>query len=114
MLASPDNLKVPMIHTRTHSYAGMDQEDNHGMTMTGRVIRDAWVFGVLPEGDGFAGKSAGDMQNLFEAVHKAWEPYGQLPSRLPPELAQRHARIHDRAVQRAKAAGGSAELGDDD
>jgi hypothetical protein len=103
-----------MIHTRTHSYAGMDQEDNHGMTMTGRIIRDAWVFGLLPEGDGFAGKSAGDLQNLFESVHKAWEPYGQLPSRLPPELAQRHARIHAQAVTRAKATGWSAELGDDD
>ncbi|WP_439115064.1 hypothetical protein [Hydrogenophaga sp.] len=103
-----------MIHTRTHSYAGMDQEENHGMTMTGRIIRDAWVLGVLPEGDTFAGKSAGDMQNLFEQVHQAWEPYGQLPSRLPPELAQRHARIHHEAVQRAKAAGWSAELGDDD
>jgi hypothetical protein len=116
MLASPDNLKAPlaMIHTRTHSYAGMDHEENNGMTMTGRIIRDAWVFGVLPEGDGFAGKSAGDMQNLFEAVHQAWEPYGQLPSRLPPELAERHARIHAGAVQRAKAAGWSAELGDDD
>ena len=103
-----------MIHTRTHRYAGMDQEENHGMTMTGRIIRDAWVFGLLPEGDGFAGKSAGDMQNLFEQVHQAWEPYGQLPSRLPPELAQRHARIHAEALAHAKAAGWSAELGDDD
>jgi hypothetical protein len=103
-----------MIQTRTATYAGVDQEDNHGMTLTARIIRDAWVFGILPEGNTFAGKTVGDLQNLFEQVHQAWEPYGQLPSRLPPELAQRHGRIHDEAVQRAKAAGWSAELGDDD
>ena len=103
-----------MIQTHPQTYAGIDHEENHGMTLTGRIIRDAWVFGLLPEGNTFAGKSAGDLQNLFEQVHKAWAPYGQLPSRLPPELAERHARIHDEAIQQAKAAGWSAELGDDD
>jgi hypothetical protein len=105
---------MSMIHSRQQTYAGIDVEEHHGMTMTGRIIRDAWVFGLLPEGEGFAGKGAGDLQNLFEAVHKAWEPYGQLPSRLPPELAERHARIHAEAVARAKAMGWDAELGDDD
>jgi hypothetical protein len=103
-----------MIQSRTQTYAGVDREDNHGMTLTGRLIRDAWVFGILSEGDNFAGKTAGDLQNLFEQVHKAWEPYGQLPSRLSSELAERHARIHDEAIQRARADGWSAELGDDD
>lgn len=103
-----------MIQTRTQTYAGIDHEENHGMTLTGRLIRDAWVFGLLPESHTFAGKSAGDLHSLFEKVHQAWEPYGQLPSRLPPELAERHARIHDEAIQRAKAEGWSAELGDDD
>lgn len=103
-----------MITTRTQTYAGIGQEENHGMTLTGRIIRDAWVFGLVPEGHSFAGKTAGDLQNLFEQVHQAWEPYGQLPSRLPPELAARHARIHAEAVASAKAAGWSAELGDDD
>ncbi|TNF63654.1 MAG: hypothetical protein EP306_00760 [Burkholderiales bacterium] len=103
-----------MIHRKSHLYAGLDQEENHGMTLTGRIIRDAWVFGILSEGDGFAGRSAGDLQNLFEAVHKAWQPYGQLPSRLPPELAARHARIHAEAVTSARRQGWDPELGDDD
>lgn len=103
-----------MIHSRQHTYAGLHHEAHHGMTMTGRLIRDAWVFGLLPEGDGFAGKGAGDLQNLFEAVHHAWAPYGQLPSRLPDALALRHARIHADAVARARGMGWSAELGDDD
>jgi hypothetical protein len=105
---------MSMIHSRQQTYAGIDHEEHHGMTMTGRIIRDAWVFGILTEGDGFAGKSAGDLQNLFEAVHNAWEPYGQLPSRLPPDVAERHARIHAQAVKRANAMGWSADLDDDD
>lgn len=102
------------ILSRTRTYAGLEQEEHHGMTMTGRAIRDAWLFGILPEGDGFAGKTAGDMQNLFEQVHQAWEPFGHLPSRLPPDLVQRHERIHEQAIQRARANGWSAELGEDD
>jgi hypothetical protein len=105
---------MSMIHSRQQTYAGIDAEDHHGMTMTGRIIRDAWVFGILTEGDGFAGKGAGDLQNLFEAVHQAWEPYGQLPSRLPTALAERHARIHAEAVDRAKSMGWNPELNDDD
>jgi hypothetical protein len=105
---------MSMIHSRQQTYAGIDHEDHHGMTMTGRIIRDAWVFGLLPEGDGFAGKNPGELQNLFEAVHAAWEPYGQLPSRLPAELAERHGRIHDEAMKRARGMGWDAELGDDD
>lgn len=105
---------MSIIQSRTKTYAGIDQEEHHGMTMTGRIIRDAWVFGLLAEGDGFEGKSAGDLQNLFEAVHKAWESHGHLPSRLPQELAGRHARIHAEAVLRAKGMGWDAELGEDD
>lgn len=105
---------MSMIHSRQQTYAGIAHEEHHGMTMTGRIIRDAWVFVILTEGDGFGGKSAGDLQNLFEAVHQAWESYGQLPSRLPPDLAQRHACIHAEAVDRARAMGWTADLGDDD
>jgi hypothetical protein len=100
--------------TSPHIYPGLSHEDNFGITLVGRLIRDAWVFDLAPEGSDFAGKSPGEMQNLFEKVHLAWEPYGQLPSRLPPELAQRHARIHGEAIAKAKADGWSAELGEDD
>ena len=96
------------------TYIGIENEENGGMTMHARIIRDAWVFGILPENDGFAGRNAGEMQNLFEKVHLAWEPYGQLPSRLPPELAGHHARIHGAAIEAARARGWNPELGDDD
>jgi len=96
------------------TYGGIESEENFGMTLHGRIIRDAWVFGILPEDDGFAGRTAADMQMLFDKVHQAWEPYAQLPSRLPPELAERHQRIHGAAVAQARARGWNPELGDDD
>jgi hypothetical protein len=102
------------IQSKTLPYTGIDNEEHHGMTMTGRIIRDAWVFGLLEEGDGFAGKNAGELQNLFEQVHEAWERYGQLPSHLPPDLAARHERIHAEAMVRAKKSGWDPELGEDD
>lgn len=102
------------IPTKTFTYPGINHEEHHGMTMTGRIIRDAWVFGLLPEGDACIGKTAGDLQNLFEAVHQSWEPYGHLPSLLPPELAERHGRIHAEAIVRAKKLGWDPELAEDD
>ncbi len=96
------------------TYAGIESEANGGMTLHGRIIRDAWVFGILPEGDGFAGRTAADMQKLMDQVHEAWAPYAQLPSRLPPELAERHRRIHAAAMAQARQNGWDPELGDDD
>jgi hypothetical protein len=87
--------------TLTRPRLGVASAPDHGVTMTGRIIRDAWVFGLLPEGDGYAGQTAADMQRLYDGVHQAWAPYGQLPSRLPPELAERHARIHREALPRS-------------
>ena len=84
------------------------------MSVTGRTIRDAWVFGILPETDGCEGRSLGELQNLSEKVHQAWAPYGHLPSHLPPELAERHARIYSAAIEAARARGWDPELGDDD
>jgi hypothetical protein len=47
-------------------------------------------------------------------VCTAWEPYGSLASRLPPELRERHARIYAAAIQRAREHGWNPELGDED
>ena len=105
---------MAQINTRENAYKGIDHEAHHGMTMTGRIIRDAWVFGLLPEGDGFANKNSGELQLLIESVHAAWEPFGQLPSRLPADLAERHERIHAEAINRAKRMGWDPELSDDD
>ena len=54
------------------------------------------------------------MQNLMERVQNEWDKYGNLPSRLPPELRQRHADLYARAMQGARAKGWDPELGDDE
>ncbi len=95
-------------------YVGIDNDDNAGMTALARIVRDAWVFELLPETETCQGWSAQQMQALYEKVHEAWEPYAHLPSRLPQELRERHARIHDVALKSARARGWDAELEDDD
>ncbi|WP_414041681.1 hypothetical protein ACJU26_06415 [Acidithiobacillus sp. M4-SHS-6] len=94
-------------------YVGLDQ-DRHGITQLGRVVLDARVFGFIADTQDCAGWSLGQMQALMDKVDKAWDQYGNLPSRLPPELAERHTRIYAEAVARAKEGGWNAELGEDE
>lgn len=95
-------------------YQGLDQEPYGGMSPTGNIIRDAWVFGLIPEGQTCAGWTVQGIDALYDKVYAAWEPYGHLASRLPPELAERHARIYAAALERARAQGWDPALGDDD
>lgn len=96
------------------TYIGCELDENFGMTMLARTVRDAWVFGLLPEGETCVGYSSGQMQVLLGQVAQAWEPYGHLPSQLPPDLAERHGRIHAHAIEQARAQGWDPELDDDD
>lgn len=99
--------------TKQH-YAGIDQDENGGLTHLGRMVRDAWVFGILPESETCAGWDGSQMQSLYEKVYAAWEPYAHLPSRLPEDLQRRHAQLYAQAVVSAKSEGWDAELGEDD
>ena len=94
-------------------YVGFNN-DKHGMTQLGRIVLDAWLFGLLPESEDCAGWDLGRMQALMDKVEKEWDKYGNLPSRLPPELRQRHAELYDRAMALARSKGWNPELGDDD
>jgi hypothetical protein len=84
------------------------------MSPTGNIIRDAWVFGIIPETETCAGWSVQGIEALYDKVSAAWEPYGHLVSRLPPELRDRHGRIYAAAVERARAQGWNPALDDDD
>lgn len=95
-------------------YAGLNQDPQFGMTPAGTMIRDAWIFGLLPETQDCTGWDVGMLQNLYEQVHREWEKYGHLPSRLPPELQARHEAVHKAAIQAARAQGWDAELSEDD
>lgn len=96
------------------TYAGIGQDKNGGMTHHGLIVRDAWVFGLIPETEPCAGWTAAQFQLLHDKVAAAWKPYGNLPSSLPGELRERHARIHGEAVVRARKMGWDPELGEDD
>ncbi len=95
------------------TYPGFNN-DKHGMTQLGRIVLDGWLFTFIPETEDCAGWSIGRMQNLMERVQNEWDKYGNLPSRLPPELRQRHADLYARAMQGARAKGWDPELGDDE
>ncbi len=96
------------------TYPGLHHDRFGGMTDIGRVIRDAWVLGILPEGETCEGWAQGRLQRLYEEVHEAWRPYGHLASRLPEDLRERHRRIYDEAVRRAKALGWQPPLESDE
>lgn len=95
-------------------YVGLLADKHGGMTHMGQIVKDAWVFGLLPETETCAGWSAGQMQALYEKVSAAWEPHAHIPSRLPEDLRARHTRIYAAAVERARAQGWDPVLGEDD
>ena len=98
---------------RKKIYSGIHNEPRGGMTPTANIIRDAWVFGLLPEEQTCEGWTIQRIEELYDRVHAAWQPYGHLASRLPPELAERHARIYGAAVKRARTEGWNPELDDE-
>jgi hypothetical protein len=95
-------------------YVGIEQDNNEGLTHLGRIVRDAWVFGILPKTETCAGWSSAQMQDLYEKVYTAWEPYAHLPSRLPDELRDRHMQLYTQAIENAKKKGWDTALDDDD
>ncbi len=90
-------------------YVGVDNDINGGMTTIGKIIRDAWVFELIPETETCEGWNLARIDALLQQVNTEWDKYGCLVSQLPEPLAKRHKDIHDRAIQRAKAAGWSGE-----
>lgn len=94
-------------------YDGIDKDPKGAMNPTGNIIRDAWVFGIIPESETCAGWTVQGIESLYDKVTVEWEKYGYLVSRLPPELRERHQRIYDAAVTRARELGWDPELGDE-
>jgi hypothetical protein len=95
------------------SYVGLENDLFGGMTDQGRIIRDAWVFGLLPETEGCEGWNLGQIQELYEKVYGEWERHGHIPSRLPDGLRERYVQIYEQAVIRARAHGWDPEIIDD-
>lgn len=90
-------------------YVGIHNDLKGGMTDTGKIIRDAWVFGIIPESESCEGWLAAGIEDLWRKVNVEWGKYGFLVGNLPQELRERFMNIHNAALQRAKSAGWDAE-----
>lgn len=98
---------------KNKTYEGIDKQPNGGMTPTGNIIRDAWVFGIIPEEETCAGWTVQGIEGLYDKVTDAWKPFGHLVSNLPPALRERHHRIYSAAIEKARAAGWNPSLDDE-
>ncbi len=90
---------------RKKTYVGIDKDENGGMTATGKIIRDAWAFGILPENETCAGWSQAAIEDLWRKTQAEWEKYGFLVNNLPEEIRARYLRIQQEAMRRAREAG---------
>ena len=95
-------------------YAGIDKDVDGGLTSIGKIVRDAWVFEVLPETETCEGWDLGRMDVLLHQVNDEWDKYGCMVSNLPDELRERHNRIYAEAIERAKKSGWGGEKETDD
>jgi hypothetical protein len=79
-------------------YVGIQNDHNGGLTDTGKIIRDAWVFGIIPESETCEGWVTEGIEGLRQKTNAEWSKHGFLVSNLPQELRERFMRIHDDAV----------------
>lgn len=96
------------------TYIGVNNDINGGMTTIGKLIRDAWVFGLIPETETCEGWNLAGIDALLDKVNTEWDKYGCLVSHLPDELRARHQKFHDQAIERAREAGWSGEVETED
>lgn len=97
-------------------YVGIDKEINGGMTDTAKIIRDAWVFGLIPETETCEGWLAAGIEDLWRKVNAEWEKYNFQVANLPDDMRENFMRIQTEALEKAKAQGWAGEdalAGDD-
>jgi hypothetical protein len=100
--------------TKPDRYVGLNNEINGGMTAIGKIIRDAYVFGLIPETETCENWNLAGIDALLQKVNAEWDKYGCLVSNLPEDLFERHQKIHSEAAEKARAAGWSGEVETDD
>ena len=87
------------------TYVGIYDDQYGGMTSLGGLVKDAWVFGLLPETETCQGWTHGAMETLGQKVQAEWDKYGYRVNGLPDAIRQVHQRIHSEAIARARAQG---------
>ncbi len=87
---------------RPSKYVGINHEINGGMTNIGTIIRDAWVFGLIPETETCEGWELVGIDDLLQKTNVEWDKYGCLVCHLPKDLFERHQRIYGDAIKEAR------------
>ena len=95
-------------------YKGINKDDYGGMTAIGNIIKDAWVFGILPESETCENWTFNRLQIIHDQTKVEWDKYGCLASNLPDDLKEKHKRIYDAAIERARGLGWEAAVNTDD
>ena len=90
-------------------YVGIHNDPKGAMNATGNIVRDAWVFGLIPETETCEGWTVQRIQGLYDEVTREWDKYGHMASNLPQELAEKHRTIYAAAVQNARKNGWDPE-----
>ncbi|MDX9765787.1 MAG: hypothetical protein RBT51_00440 [Ectothiorhodospiraceae bacterium] len=94
---------------KPQTYVGIHNDKFGGMTQIGQVIKDAWLFGLIPEEQTCEGWTLTALEQLHDKVTACWQGHGYRVADLPPELRERHTRIHEQAMQRARELGWDPE-----
>lgn len=90
-------------------YPGIHNDGNGGMTPIAKTIRDAWVFELISEDETCENWDLNRIGALLAQVNAEWDKYGCMVSKLPEALAERHYKIHDAAIKKAKTSGWDAD-----
>ena len=99
---------------RPKPYVGIDNDRDGGMTVPGRIIRDAWAFELIPETETCAGWPMQRIEELWAKTLDEWAKYNHQVNMLPDDIKDRYMRIQKDALQRARDAGWDASLDDND
>ena len=102
--------------TAPKTYVGIDNDINGCMTDTGKIIRNGWVFGLIPESETCEGWVAGQIEELWRKNNVEWEKYGFQVGQLPDEMRETFMRVHQAAMEKARESGwdGEAEIADEE
>lgn len=97
--------RLTIMRDKKKTYDGIDKDPLGGMNATGKIVRDAWVFGLIPETETCEGWLKQGIEALYDQVYAEWEKYGHSVSSLPEELKEKHKRIYDEAIKNARELG---------
>lgn len=103
-----------MSRNKDQRYVGIHKDIDGGMTDTGKIIRDAWVFGLIDESETCEGWMPQGIEDLWRKVNQEWEKYGFRVNHLPDDMRERFMRIQAEALKNAKAAGWTPGMEADD